>query len=94
MKRNGNVFPSLLSFLFIAVGGYVWAYNTEPYFEASGHSKTAIGKYMSWIPLVGGSLGVLFGGFISDRLIKKRGLYARIFVLVFSQVSESHDFFL
>ena len=41
---------------------------------------------MSWIPLVGGSLGVVLGGFISDRIIKNRGFYARVWVLVFSQV--------
>ncbi|RUS76157.1 hypothetical protein EGW08_016069 [Elysia chlorotica] len=66
-------------------GGYVWAYNTQPYFDAVGVSKETTGSYMSWIPLVGGSLGVLFGGFISDRIVKRRGLYARIFVLVASQ---------
>lgn len=66
-------------------GGYVWAYNTQPYFDAAGVSKETTGSYMSWIPLVGGSLGVLFGGFISDRVVKRRGLYARIFVLVASQ---------
>ncbi|KAK3775211.1 hypothetical protein RRG08_009998 [Elysia crispata] len=66
-------------------GGYVWAYNTQPYFDAAGVSKETTGSFMSWIPLVGGSLGVLFGGFISDRIVKRRGLYARIFVLVASQ---------
>ncbi|XP_050414954.1 protein spinster homolog 1 [Patella vulgata] len=75
-------------------GGYVWAYNTQPYFNALGTSlgKTSdetsemVGSYMSWIPLVGGSIGVFVGGFISDRVVKKRGLYARIIVLVASQV--------
>lgn len=42
---------------------------------------------MSWIPLVGGSFGVVLGGFISDRVIKNRGFYARVWVLLFSQVS-------
>ena len=64
----------------------MWAYNTQPYFDAAGVSKETTGSFMSWIPLVGGSLGVLFGGFISDRIVKRRGLYARIFVLVASQV--------
>ena len=81
--------PSLL-ILFLAgtirnAGGYVWAYNTQPYFNKY-YPKTNVGEYMSWIPLVGGSLGVVLGGFISDRLIKNRGFYMRVWVLIFSQV--------
>lgn len=81
--------PSLI-ILFVAgsirnAGGYVWAYNTQPYFNKY-YPSTNVGEYMSWIPLVGGSLGVVLGGFISDRLIKNRGFYARVWVLVFSQV--------
>lgn len=41
---------------------------------------------MSWIPLVGGSLGVVLGGFISDKVVKKVGPYARLLVLVISQL--------
>lgn len=81
--------PSLL-LLFLAgsirnAGGYVWAYNTQPYFSKY-YPDTNVGEYMSWIPLVGGSLGVVLGGFISDRLVKGRGTYARVWVLVVSQV--------
>lgn len=81
--------PSLL-ILFLAgsirnAGGYVWAYNTQPYFNKY-YPQTNVGEYMSWIPLVGGSLGVVLGGFISDRLIKNRGFYMRVWVLIFSQV--------
>ncbi|PFX18488.1 uncharacterized protein LOC111339466 [Stylophora pistillata] len=81
--------PSLL-ILFLAgsirnAGGYVWAYNTQPYFNKY-YPQTNVGEYMSWIPLVGGSLGVVLGGFISDRLIKNRGFYARVWVLLFSQI--------
>ena len=81
--------PSLL-ILFLAgtirnAGGYVWAYNTQPSFNKY-YPKTNVGEYMSWIPLVGGSLGVVLGGFISDRLIKNRGFYMRVWVLIFSQV--------
>lgn len=82
--------PSLL-ILFVAgsirnAGGYVWAYNTQPYFNKY-YPNTNVGEYMSWIPLVGGSFGVVLGGFISDRVIKNRGFYARVWVLLFSQVS-------
>lgn len=67
-------------------GGYVWAYNTQPYFEAIDQTPDQIGKFMSWIPLVGGSLGVVLGGFISDLIVKRKGPHARIIVLVVSQL--------
>ena len=41
---------------------------------------------MSVIPLVAGSLGAVVGGLISDVLVKNRGPYARIWVLIVSQV--------
>ncbi|XP_078406376.1 MFS-type efflux pump MSMEG_3705-like isoform X1 [Cetorhinus maximus] len=66
-------------------GGYVWAYNTQLYFNLY-HSGVDVGRWLSWIPLVGGCLGALSGGFISDHLVKRSGLYARVWVLVFSQV--------
>ncbi|XP_078082263.1 protein spinster-like [Mustelus asterias] len=65
-------------------GGYVWAYNTQLYFNLY-HSAADVGRWLSWIPLVGGCLGALSGGYISDRLVKRRGLYARVWVLVISQ---------
>ena len=48
--------------------------------------SAVIGSFLSWVPLVGGSLGALLGGFISDRLVKRRGYGARLWVLIFSQV--------
>ncbi|XP_028410997.1 uncharacterized protein LOC114533625 isoform X2 [Dendronephthya gigantea] len=59
-------------------GGYVWAYNTQPYFDKY-YPEVNLGYWMSWIPLVSGSMGVLLGGVISDCVIKNRGLYARLF---------------
>ena len=46
--------PSLI-ILFLAgsirnAGGYVWAYNTQPYFNKY-YPDVNVGKYMSWIPL-------------------------------------------
>ncbi|KAK0066290.1 MFS-type efflux pump [Biomphalaria pfeifferi] len=66
--------------------GYVLAYNSQLYFETTNVSKEMVGSYMSWIPLVGGSIGALGGGFISDRVVRKWGLYARVSVLVASQL--------
>lgn len=67
-------------------GGYVWGANTQLFFQNQQQTSKQIGSYMSWIPLVGGSLGAFFGGFISDRVVKKRGIPARMAVLVVSQV--------
>ena len=66
-------------------GGYVWAYNTEIFF-LKFYSAHTINSFMSWIPLVGGSLGAITGGVISDVLVKNRGTTARIWVLIISQV--------
>ena len=67
-------------------GGYVWAYNTQPFFSLK-NSDTTIAAYMSVIPLVAGSIGAVVGGIISDVLVKGRGPAARIWVLIGSQVS-------
>ena len=67
-------------------GGYVWAYNTQPWFSMR-YTDDVIASYMSVIPLVGGSIGAVVGGIISDFLVKGRGPYARIWVLIVSQVS-------
>ncbi|PVD22103.1 hypothetical protein C0Q70_17907 [Pomacea canaliculata] len=66
--------------------GYVWAYNSQPYFEAVGESKEQIGAFMSWVPLVGGSLGVILGGKISDVWVNKLGPISRVLVLTASQL--------
>ena len=67
-------------------GGYVWAYNTQPFFNTVGFSDETIERFMSVIPLVAGSIGAVVGGLISDLLVKNRGAYTRIWVLIVSQV--------
>lgn len=76
----------MIFFLFY-LAGYVFAYNTQLYFTQIGQTPEQIGKYLSWIPLVGGSFSVLLGGFISDRLVRRLGLYSRILVIGVSLVS-------
>lgn len=69
-------------------GGYVWAYNTQLFFNNyRGFTPDQISYYMSWIPLVAGSLGAFVGGLISDIVVAKRGSYWRVWVLIISQVS-------
>ena len=61
--------PSII-LLFIAslirnAGGYVWAYNTTQFFEnVKGQSKLQIAEFMQWIPLIGGSMGAVLGGYV------------------------------
>ncbi|XP_037076202.1 protein spinster homolog 1-like [Pollicipes pollicipes] len=66
--------------------GYVWSYSTQNYFEGIGQTSTQIGSYMSWIPLVAGSISVVFGGFISDRVVSRLGPLGRIWVIIISQL--------
>lgn len=51
-----------------------------------GEDPSTIGLWMSWVPFVGGSIGVVLGGFISDRVVKRVGPYSRLLVLIASQV--------
>jgi MFS family permease len=62
----------------------VFAYNVDSFFTQYRHANAA--QYMSWIPLVGGTLGSLLGGVMSDRGERAYGLVGRLAVLVFSQV--------
>jgi len=75
----------------VSTAGYVWAYNTQIYYQDIGTDDETIAWYMSWIPLVFGCIGVSLGGFISDRVVKKLGPYGRLAVLVVSQVSSSES---
>ncbi|XP_072045497.1 MFS-type efflux pump MSMEG_3705-like [Amphiura filiformis] len=63
--------------------GYVWGFNTQNYFNLYYPNENT-GLWFSWIPLVGGSIGVVFGGVISDNVVRTRGPVARIWVLIFS----------
>ena len=67
-------------------GGLVWSYNVKAYFTHYYCSSINVGRYLSWIPLVGGTVGALFGGWVSDRLAKTGGIAARLWVLVVSQL--------
>lgn len=67
-------------------GGLVWAYNVKAYFNQYYCSSESVGTYLSWVPLVGGTLGAVCGGLVSDKLVQKRGQVARLWVLVISQL--------
>eukprot|EP00045_Choanoeca_perplexa_P012026 m.129685 g.129685 ORF g.129685 m.129685 type:complete len:481 (-) comp15856_c0_seq2:1092-2534(-) len=68
-------------------GGLVWATNTQLFFQNTRHeSPEDIGSYMSWIPAVAGSLGAVLGGYLADKVVKRRGLNARLLVMVLSNL--------
>ena len=66
--------------------GLVWSYNVKAFFHRYYCSFVNIGAYLSWVPLIGGTMGAVLGGLISDRLVRKRGQAARFWVLIASQL--------
>ena len=69
---------------------YVWLYNCDVYYESLGQRAEEIGTYMSWSPVLGGSLGLVLGGYISDSITEKYGTNARLLVVIISQVTTPH----
>ena len=48
--------------------GFTWAYNTRTYFQTY-YPKFNLGLWVFACSIIGGSFGVFFGGFASDRLV-------------------------
>ena len=65
----------------------MWAYNVRSFYEKYYCGEVNIGAYLSWIPLLGGIIGAIAGGYVADRLAKRYGQVGRLVVLVTSQVS-------
>lgn len=66
--------------------GLVWAYNVKTYFNELYCKTVDVGTFLSWVPVVGGTLGALFGGFLSDKFAGLSGYKGRMWVLILSQV--------
>ncbi|CAH1272328.1 SPNS2 [Branchiostoma lanceolatum] len=81
--------PSLMMLIIAGsvrnAAGYIWSNNTQLFFDYY-YKDSQVGLWMSWVPLFSGCFGVLFGGFISDRVVKRVGPQGRIWVLVLSQL--------
>ncbi|XP_043217544.1 probable sphingolipid transporter spinster homolog 1 isoform X1 [Amphibalanus amphitrite] len=81
--------PSILLLLLGAsmrhTAGFCWSTNTQLYFQTY-YPTADLGLWLSWVSIVGGSIGVTVGGVVSDRLVKRIGLRARIWVLSASQL--------
>ena len=76
--------PPVLMLLLAAMArhtaGYAWAYNTRLYFQ-SYHPHFSLGYWILTASCVGGSFGVVAGGFFSDRLVARLGLPSRLWLL-------------
>jgi len=73
----------LLLFLAAAVrhtAGYTWAHNNVSYFSHY-HEGKEIGYWFMICAIVGGSVGVFIGGYISDLVVTRLGLYSRLWLL-------------
>ncbi|XP_069956159.1 uncharacterized protein [Cherax quadricarinatus] len=81
--------PPLLMLTFAAcirhTAGFSWAYNTQLYF-LTYYPGFNIGLWVMSASIIGGSLGVTVGGFVSDKLVKRIGIRARLYVLAASQL--------
>jgi len=62
-------------------GGLSWAFNTRPYFQKYYPKFTSLSLWLLGCSIGGGGFGVFFGGWLSDRLVKKLGLHSRLWVL-------------
>eukprot|EP00092_Neocalanus_flemingeri_P009696 GFUD01010442.1.p1 GENE.GFUD01010442.1~~GFUD01010442.1.p1 ORF type:complete len:486 (+),score=62.98 GFUD01010442.1:259-1716(+) len=84
MVRTAFTQPAmLLLFLAAAVrhtGGYSWAHNNVSYFSHY-HEGKEIGYWFMICAIAGGSVGVFIGGYISDLVVTRLGLYSRLWLL-------------
>merc|ERR1719228_566272 len=76
--------PSMV-LLFIAAavrhtGGYSWAHNNVSYFSHY-HMGKEIGYWFMICAIVGGTVGVFIGGYISDLVVTRLGLHSRLWLL-------------
>jgi hypothetical protein len=53
-----------------------------------------IGLWLTMCSIFGGSFGVVFGGILSDFVVRKLGLHSRLWILSVSTVSFSYLIYL
>ena len=92
--KSPSLIILLIASLYRNCGGYVWGYQANNFLSIEkGQSEQEIAKWMGWIPAVAGSIGVLLGGALSDRLAFKYGndglsstVTLRIWILVIASL--------
>lgn len=68
----------------VSIAGFSWAYNSQLYFDYY-YPDYDVGLWLFLVSIVGGSVGILIGGTVSDRVVKRTGLHSRAWVLAASQ---------
>ena len=82
-----------LRFIFLPFpAGFTFAYNARLYF-LTYYPDCDVGAWLSWVSILGGSVGVVAGGTISDKITQTLGLSARLWVLGGSMVRNTTDAF-
>ena len=71
--------------LSFVAGGLTWALNTQLYLDEY-YPDYNPGLWLTMCSIVGGSVGVFFGGYLSDLAVRKMGLYSRLWILSVSSV--------
>jgi hypothetical protein len=67
-------------------GGLCFAYNCDLYYQ-SYFPDYDLGWWLFAVTIIVGSIGVVFGGVVSDKFVAKMGIRSRVAVLAISQVS-------
>jgi len=84
--------PSVLVLCFAScvrqIAGFSWSYNSKLYHDTY-YPDFDIGLYLFFTSVIGGSVGMIVGGAVSDGIVKKVGVQARAWVLAVSQVISS-----
>jgi len=65
--------------------GYSWGNNSQLYHDTY-FPDFNVGLYLFGTSIIGGSIGIIVGGIVSDKVVKKVGLEARAWVLAISQL--------
>ena len=66
--------PGLLNVsFFVSSARFTWMTNIHAYFEVTGETPEEISRYLSWIPVVFGSIRLVIGGRVIDCFIGRLG---------------------
>ncbi|CAG9805715.1 unnamed protein product [Chironomus riparius] len=66
-------------------GGMTFAYNSDLYYNTY-FPEVDLGWWLFIVTIGIGSIGVVFGGYVSDKIVKKMGIRSRVMVLALSQL--------
>jgi predicted MFS family arabinose efflux permease len=66
-------------------GGMTFAYNADLYYN-NYFPEVDLGWWLFFVTIGIGSVGVVVGGVVSDKIVKKMGVRSRVLVLALSQL--------